>query len=189
MGKTPIFANQYYHFFNRGVNYGKIFFNQGNWYFFLERLSNYFKTEYVDIVAYCLMPNHYHLLVYTKIDDVSNQVMQPFGTSYTKAINKQQGRVGSLFQGPLQAKHISDDQYLLPLSRYIHKNPVHTGFVSTPEEWEFSSYREFVSHRSGTFIKPEIILGQFKSRAEYAKFVCGFNSPFDDLPDNLIFEE
>ena len=189
MGKTPVFANQYYHFFNRGVNYEDIFFNQGNWNFFLQRLSKYFKTEYVDIVAYCLMPNHYHLLVYTKIDEVSHSVMQPFCTSYTKAINKQQGRVGSLFQGPFQAKNITDDQYLLQLSRYIHLNPVHARFVTTPEDWEFSSYLDYVGFRSSTITKPEIVLEQFISREAYAKFVCNGIPQIEDLPDLLQFDE
>jgi hypothetical protein len=60
------------------------------------------------------------LMVYLKTDDLSTQIMQPFGVSYTKAINKQQGRVGPLFQGPFRAVWVDKDEYLLHLSRYIH---------------------------------------------------------------------
>ena len=83
------------------------------------------------------MPTHYHLLVYLKIDSLSKQIMQPFGLSYTKAINRQQRRVGSLFQGPFQAVWVDRDEYLLHLSRYIHVNPVTAGMVAWPEDLLF----------------------------------------------------
>jgi len=87
---------EYYHLYNRGVNRERIFFEPENYLFFLSRLREHL-LPVLEVVAYCLMPTHYHLLVYLKIDDLSKQIMQPFGLSYTKAINKQQGRVGPLF--------------------------------------------------------------------------------------------
>ena len=166
MSKLPIFPDQYYHIYNCGVNYQKIFFTPANWHFFLLRLRKYFTSEHADIISYCLMPNHYHLLIHAKSTDFSARVMQPLGTSYTKAINKQQNRIGSLFQGPFQAKLILQDSYLLQLSRYIHLNPVIAGFVSQPEDWDYSSYREYTGYRNGTLPKPIIILSHFVIRPQ-----------------------
>ena len=97
--------------------------------------------------------------------------MQPFGVSYSKAINKQQKRVGPLYQGPFKAKHVDQEGYLLHLSRYIHLNPVEAGLVKSPEQWAYSSYRDYIGLRKGTLAKPEIVLSQFTSPDEYRGFV------------------
>jgi putative transposase len=140
MRKVKFIANNYYHLFNRGVNRETIFPDERNWSFFIRLIRRYFRQELIDVVAYCLMPNHYHILVQLKSDDLGMQIMQPFSVSYTKAINKEQGRVGPLFQGPFQAKHVADENHLSWLSRYIHLNPVEAGLVSEPQEWPYSSY-------------------------------------------------
>jgi putative transposase len=174
-GKKPMYiSGSYYHIYNHGVNREPIFYTSRNWGFFLHRLREYFTPERAEIVAYCLMPNHYHLLVQVKAGDFSQEVMHPFSISYTKAINKEQGRVGALFQGRFKGKLIEKDEYLLHLSRYIHLNPVRVGLVSRPEDWEYSSYRDFVGLRQGTLPRPEIVLGQFGSAKDYAKFVEEF---------------
>jgi len=87
MRTTKLVAGQYYHIYNRGVNRQPIFFCDDNWVFFLRKLRQYFKEELAEIVVYCLMPNHYHLLVYIKCDDAGLEIMQPFTVSYTKAVN------------------------------------------------------------------------------------------------------
>jgi REP element-mobilizing transposase RayT len=120
---------QFHHIYNRGVDRSPIFFNRDNWFFFLKRLREYASPDQADILAYCLMPNHYHVLCEVKVDDFGKSVMQPFSVSYTKAINKQQGRVGSLFQGPFQARRVDSDSYLVHLTRYIHLNPVTANLV------------------------------------------------------------
>ena len=130
-------VGEYYHLFNRGVNRQPIFLQQENWGFFIRRLGDYFLPDQVLIIAYCLMPNHYHLLVQMLDEDFGRNVMQPFGTSYTKAINKQNDRVGSLFQGRYKPKHVTDNRYLLHLTRYIHRNPLEAGLVANPADWHF----------------------------------------------------
>ena len=126
--------NRYYHIYNRGVNYQNIFFTQENWLFFLRRLRHYCTPDKAQIIAYCLMPNHYHLLVFILTETFGADVMQPLMVSYTKAINKQEGRVGPLFQGPYRAKLVASERHLMHLTRYIHLNPVAAGFVAAPED-------------------------------------------------------
>ena len=133
------------------------------------------------------MPNHYHLLVYLKTDELG-AVVQRFALSYSKAINKRFNRVGSLFQGPFKAVHIENNEYLLHLSRYIPFNPVEAGFVSKPEVWEFSSCHDYIGHRKGTLIDPEIVLSQFASPQDYRKFVQDYQEESIEFIRPLIIE-
>ena len=177
---------QYYHIYNRGVNRQPIFFADRNWVFFLRRLREYFTADQADLISYCLMPNHYHLIVQVKIDDFSHKVMQPFSTSFTKAINQEQERTGPLFQGRFKGKLIENDIYLLHLSRYIHLNPVQAGLVDQPADWEFSSYRDYVGMRNGRLPKPEVVIEQFASAKEYAAFVEQFKGEDDTIQQLLL---
>ncbi|MCP4289087.1 MAG: transposase [Gammaproteobacteria bacterium] len=171
MRKVKLIPGHYYHVYNRGVNRGKIFFQRANWIFFLKRLRHYCQPESADILAYCQMPTHYHLLIYNKSEQFGKKVMQPFTVSYTKAVNKQQDRVGPLFQGPFQAICVDNDAYLHHLTRYIHLNPVMAGHVAHPADWEFSSYPDYIGMRNGTLPTTQWILNQFPGRQAYRDFV------------------
>ena len=92
-------------------------------------------------------------------------------TSYAKAINRRYDRVGHLFQGPFKNILVDKNEYLLHLSRYIHINPVIAGLVPNPEDWEFSSFRDYVGLRDGTLPQPETILSQFSDKGTYWQFV------------------
>jgi putative transposase len=187
--KVTFQAGQVYHLYNRGVNRQPIFFCDENWGYLIRELRCYFLPELADILAYCLMPTHYHLLVLSKTDELSKQVMQRFGTSYTKAINRQQERVGPLFQGPFRAAWVDDDRYLVHLSRYIHTNPVAAGLVARPEEWTFSSYRDYVGLRSGTLPVPDLVLSQFPSRQAYRAFVESEGDRGNEAIAHLLFDD
>lgn len=182
-------AGHCYHLYNRGVNRQPIFFCDENWGYFIKRVRHYFLPELVDILAYCLMPTHYHMLVYLKSDDLSKQIMQPFALSYTKAVNKQQGRLGPLFQGPFQATWVDKDGYLLHLSRYIHMNPVTAGSVEHPEQWAFSSYRDYVGLRGGSLPVVGVVLSQFPSHQAYRKFVESYRDEDVKIIEHLLFDE
>jgi len=151
-------------------------------------MRHYFDPDLVEILAYCLMPTHYHLAVRLRTDALGARVMQPFTVSYTKAVNKQQGRTGSLFQGPFQAVLVDRDEYLVHLSRYIHLNPVVGGLAVRPEEWVFSSYREYVGLREGTLPVPDVVLSQFDSRESYQAFVEECRPEDDELIEELLMD-
>jgi len=189
-------AGEYYHLYNRGNNRERIFFERENYLFFLRRLRKYV-VPILDVVAYCLMPTHYHLLVGVKqtsevgetseVSPVSKAMMR-FSVSYTKAMNKRYDRVGTLFQGAFRAKHVDGDNYLVHLSRYIHLNPVIAGLVGRPEEWEFSSYPEYIGIRNGTLPAPEIVLSQFPSPEAYREFVESYIPSEREIIADLLFD-
>jgi len=188
MRKAPVFAGHIYHIYNRGVNFGDIFFTRANRVFFLRRLREYCSPDMGVVIAYCLMPNHYHLIVHVVGDDFGLTTMQPLAVSYTKAINKQEGRVGPVFQGPFKTRPVTTDGDLVHLSRYVHLNPVTAGFVTVPEAWEFSSYQDYIGLRAGTLPRPEMVLRHFASPAAYAEYVCGPADPRAGLLHALLLE-
>ncbi|MEB3881939.1 transposase [Lyngbya sp. CCY1209] len=164
-------TGRYYHIYNRGHNRQAIFFNRDNYIHFLRLINKYLiETNSADIIAYCLMPNHYHLLVYLRADHFSKS-MQRLSVSYVKAFNKSYQRVGTLFQRRFQAILVDRDEYLFQLTRYIHLNPVKAKLVDKAEDWEFSSYREYVDLRPGSLPKCEEVRSHFNSANNYRRFV------------------
>lgn len=145
-----------YHIYNQGNNREPIFFAERNYIYFLKKVRKHL-IPHLHILAYCLMPNHFHLLVFTKAHfDYQKYVigLRTLLSSYTKAINKQESRSGSLFRQNTKFKNISDaneeyfyGQYCL---HYIHQNPLRAGLVTNIEEWRFSSYPDYIQIRNGS---------------------------------------
>ncbi len=166
----------YYHLYNRGNDRNPIFFARENYLHFLRLIRRYLIEQTLDVLAYCLMPNHYHLLVQCKAHDVSGAMMR-LSVAYTKAMNQRYNRVGVLFQGQFQAIAVDSDEYLYHLTRYIHLNPVKAGIVAHPKDWEFSSYLDYAGLRSGTLPKLEIVQRQLVSEAAYQTFLKPDDEP------------
>jgi len=149
--------NTFYHIFNRGNNKQKIFFHEKNYQFFLRKIVECLCPN-CQIIAYCLMPNHFHLLIY--VEDVKNlpsgkmQILErKIGTlqsSYTRAINIQEKRTGSLFQPKCKALEIST-QHAAACFHYIHQNPLKAGRCRSLDAWRYSSFNEYSD--SDTFTK------------------------------------
>ncbi len=180
------FKNSYYHVYNRGNNYEDIFFEERNYSFFLSKIAWIFKND-IDLICYCLMPNHYHLIVKTNDNYVLEKAMQRISNSYTKAVNKSLNRVGHLFQGRYKSKHILDNNYLVHLSRYIHLNPIRKNLVKKPEEWEFSSYMDYVSLRNNDSLKMNIVREQFKTIGDYIQFIKDYREDQFCYIKDLLF--
>ena len=113
--------------------------------------------------------------------------MQKISTSYTRAINKAYNRTGHLFQGRFKNKLIPNNEYLLHLSRYIHRNPLRAGLVNALDEWKFSSYPMYIEKIKSSLIKPEIIIDQFKLLSEYERFVNEFQEDQNYYLKDLLF--
>lgn len=188
MPRRPIaFEPGYYHLYNRGNNRQLVFFERDNYLHFLRLVRRYLVEQTLDIMAYCLMPNHYHLLVLFQAGNLS-EAMQLLSLAYTKAINRRYNRVGSLFQGRFQAIRVDQEDYLAYLVQYIHLNPVKAQLVTHPEEWEFSSYCEYAGLRNGTLPRTEILRRQINSDESYRSFL------WERLPEQaeiraLMFDE
>lgn len=127
-------------------------------------------AQTVQVVAYCLMPNHYHLLINLREAKLS-AAMHRFTMSYTNAINRRYQRCGALFQGRFQTRLVDSEAYLLQLTRYIHLNPVKAGLVQRTEDWEFSSYQDYVDLRRGTLPQRDVVLQQVGTVSAYRQFV------------------
>jgi putative transposase len=192
-----------YHIYNQGNNRQKIFFSRRNYLFFLEKISHNV-LPFADILAWCLMPNHFHLMISVNEVELPKDIIKKSSgneklstqsmanntnillnhsigiilASYTRAINIQENRSGSLFRSETKAiclnemNGISSDwytsygitfmkvqipeyQYLQMCFNYIHNNPVKAHLVADPEDWEFSSYADLKGLRNGTLANIE----------------------------------
>jgi putative transposase len=159
-----------FHVFNRGNNREVIFFNSINYMLFIDKIVKYI-SPYADILAWCLMPNHFHLMLEVKHLELDGRTLNDsiavMLRSYARAINNQEQRVGSLFQSGTKAINLTDpdipffssrnyfygpthhylmhkSEYPFKCMEYIHDNPVKAGLVERPEDWEYSSYREYI---------------------------------------------
>lgn len=141
-----------YHIFNRGNNRENIFKENENYEYFLIKMFFHLKSK-CDFYAYCLMPNHFHILLRINetplsADGKESKTHQPFANlfnSYTKSINKRFERSGSLFQEHMHREAIFTDDYFRKAFVYIHSNPVHHGFVANFRDYKWSSIHDYLN--------------------------------------------
>jgi REP element-mobilizing transposase RayT len=164
-------AGQYYHIYNRGVIHQKIFASRENYLYLLGKIKKYIPNYDLTMIAYCLMPNHYHFLIRVNKDDQLSPFLQILFNGYTQAYNRQQNRTGTLFEGGVQYRFVDTTEYVLQLSRYIHLNPVSAGLVRRPEDWEFSNYQEWIGIRNGTLVDLNFVRDFYPDLKSYASFV------------------
>ena len=172
----PLEFGKYYHIYNRGINSENIFKENRNHEYFLN-LYNKHIDPIAETFAWCLLKNHFHLVVRIKTSEeiLQNQneheikknipPYQSFGNlfnAYTKAINKGYNRHGALFERPFKRKLIDNESYLRSVIKYIHYNPVNHGFCEHPIEYSWSSYLTCVSEKP-TKLKREKIIVLFKN--------------------------
>lgn len=165
--------DQVYHVYNRGNDKQQIFFSEANYIFFLNKIKNEWK-KHADILCYCLMPNHFHLMLVPNAEGCKNIILADKEThmqnlsktigktlsSYTKSINIQNKTTGNLFQKKTKAKLLtgadnlikgfSQKDYLLTCFQYIHQNPVKAKLANNLKGWPYSSYADYYNGRNGT---------------------------------------
>ena len=163
-----------YHVYNRSNE--MLFYNRENYLFFLRKIRNHI-LPYADVLSYCLMPNHFHFILTVNSEGVRYSekkkredmqlLSQSLGTvlsSYTQALNRQIGRRGNLFAHKTKAKILNDAKgdYALNCFMYVHQNPKLAKLVDRLEDWEFSSFLDYIGRRNGTLINKELGLDIFQ---------------------------
>lgn len=189
----------YYHVYNRGVNKRVIFKDSQDYAVFLNLFKRYLSKnsakddkgreydwlyERVEVLSFCLMPNHFHILVYQHDKDAMTKLMRGILTAYTMYFNKKYKRLGPLFQDRFKASRITEDAYLMHISRYIHLNP------SSYKTWEFSSFPYYIGSKKAEWVRPERILELFEMTS-YEDFVADYQEHkqvLDDLKHELANE-
>lgn len=190
-----------YHLFNRGVERRPIFLSSGDRERFVSLLEYYRfngisksfshylalsladratfrqmldqKPLAVDILAYCLMPNHFHLLVRQNTENGIHDYLSNISNGYAKYFNTKRQRVGPLYQGPFKAVFVETDEQLIHVSRYIHINPVVSGIISLQDldVYPWSSFPDYLGNVETSFVVKPPVLGHFKSSGSYRAFV------------------
>jgi REP element-mobilizing transposase RayT len=134
----------YYHVMMRGNNRESIFGKDEQKKLFLESLKMQSDDQLIDIVAYCLMDNHVHIVAKADITDLSKAI-KCINIKYAMNFNQRRDRIGHVFQDRFKSETINDDKYLLQVIRYIHKNPVAAKVVKSPANYNWSSYNEYIN--------------------------------------------
>ena len=170
------YPGAYYHITSRGNERKSIYRNKGDRRSFLLYLKSAYLRYGAVIHAYCLMDNHYHILLETPRGNLS-QIMRHINGAYTTRFNIKHKRKGHLFQGRYKAILVDADAYLTELSRYIHLNPVRAGMIDMPEKYSWSSYRYYIGKKKKPdWLFVDSILGYFEHinmspEENYADFV------------------
>jgi len=206
--------DSYYHIYNRGVARQDIFLDDQDYKYFLfylklyviqklpdidlqGRTLKYFKSripnnfaDEIQLVAYCLLPNHYHFLIHQKSRDSIQHFMRSLGTKYSMYFNDRYNRVGPLLQGKYKAVLVDSDEQFVYLSKYIHKNPLDVlTSGSDLEVYKYSSYINYLGRINQTWVKPQSVLDLFSSTNKmltYKQFVESLKDDYSSIEDIVL---
>jgi len=197
MEKEILEFGHFYHIYNRGNNRDDIFFEEDNYRYFLKLLLKYI-SPIADVYAYCLLKNHFHLLIriiseqeintsdfkFSTIEESKSinpsKQFSHFFNAYTQAINKRYNRTGSLLEKPFERKRITEESYLKQVILYIHNNPVKHGITNNAKDYKWSSYNSILSSKNSKLKRKEV-LDYFEDESN---FIFSHNN-YDSL--NLLY--
>jgi REP element-mobilizing transposase RayT len=201
MNQTPIKEGRYYHIYNRGINSGDLFFENENYLHFL-RLYDKYIDPIAETYAWCLLKNHFHLLVYIKNQEEIDPKLLSYSTvekpkminaskqfsnlfnAYTQAINKRHNRTGSLFEKNFKRKQIINKKYFQNMIFYIHNNPVSHGFADKIFDYPWSSYLSILSNKP-TKLKRERVINMFENVDNF-KYYHSSKHNIDNIEEFII---
>ncbi|MBI2268413.1 MAG: transposase [Candidatus Blackburnbacteria bacterium] len=220
--QIPLVTGQMYHVFNRGLDNRSTFTDKREYvradmairfYRFVNpplKLSRFLvlpkddrmkllqetearREKLVDILCYCFMPNHFHLLLRQLRDGGISKFLANYQNSYTRYFNTKHERLGTLFLDQFKAVRVQNEEQMVHVSRYIHLNP-YTSYVTEDllslRSYRWSSFREYLGIASGNICDTEIVLSFFKNEGEYEKFVfdnAAYQRELDRIK-HLVFE-
>lgn len=171
-----MYPDAWYHVMNRGRRGERIFESNDDYERFLGVMREAVELFALRVSAFCLMPNHYHLLVQTPDANI-DRCMRHINGVYTQRFNSTHGLDGILFRGRYKSILVSEDRYLLQLVRYIHRNPVRAGMVERVEEYEWSSHKAYVGHaKKWDWLNKQFVLAMLSNDpdqevSQYRKFM------------------
>ena len=183
------FPGAYYHIMNRGLARQAVFTDRGDRRTFLQLLADCHEMWGVRVLAYCLLDNHYHLLLRTPEPNLA-RVMRHLDGVYTQRYNRRHDRDGPLFRGRYTAIVVEAEPYLLAVARYIHQNPVAAGLVRTPETYEWSSCRWYAEDRKRPpWLDTEQLLSRFPPRGRQGAFLAFMRAALEDRVQSFYASE
>ncbi len=183
-------ADSYYHIYARGVGKQNIFLDDSDFKFFISLFKRYLSREdsvnergaayaklyeSIELLSYCLMSNHFHLLVYQIEEGTMTRLMRGVMASYSHHFNKKYNRTGPLFESRYKASMISTDTYLLHISRYIHLNPIKW------RDYPYSSLSSYLGITSSDWLSVARIIELYNSKSEYLQFLEDYQQVHNDL--------
>lgn len=141
----PIRSQQFkkdghYHITNRGIKKKKIFYEHADYTWFLERMIHFKTKHYIDIIGYCLMPNHFHLIAKQNIEDGLLEFISSTQLSYAKHFNSKWNKKGQLFEGRYHSESITTQSQLINTIKYLINNPLKAKLVNKPSDWPYLSF-------------------------------------------------
>ena len=162
---------QYYHVYNRGALRTMLFFSPTMYHLFLQLLEVYAEQFHISIIAVCLMPNHFHIVIRVDPGGRVDLFMHLLCGVFSKRINWYLKRTGTIFEGRYHMKHVTSESYFKCLCRYVHRNPVKAGLTAHPADWDYSDARECLGGRK--YIKSDhaFITSVFGSAVAYEAYL------------------
>ncbi len=167
-----LYPDNYYHIFNRANGNNALFLSDDNYHFFLKKYDFYLSNR-LDTLAFCLLPNHFHFLVRVKSGlpeyGAIHQLWSNLFNSYTKSFNRLHNRYGNLFQRPFKRKRIDTERYFHACVSYIHLNPQLHGIVADYRTYPWSSYARYLHPAPSKLPKTEM-LEKFGGKQQFTEF-------------------
>ncbi|CAN5667464.1 hypothetical protein BH23PAT2_BH23PAT2_00780 [soil metagenome] len=195
--KTDV-SESYYHIYARGNNKQAIFIDSFDYDYFINLFERYLSkskkisktgvgypcySSSIELICYCLMPNHFHLLIYQKNAGFMSKLMRSTMTSYSRYFNLKYKRSGSVFESTYKASRVDQQSYLEHISRYIHLNPRYY------KTYPYSSIKHFTNNQTNLpeWLQPRRVLELFDSKEEYKKFMVDYEA-HKQMLDEIKYE-
>lgn len=192
---------EYYHIYNRGNAKDAVFFDHNDYVFFLLRLRQNLAPDgheprmfrplpigSFSLVAYCLMPNHFHFLIRQNSDIPTGKLIGKVCTSYSKYFNLKYSHIGHVFQDQFKQVPVLDNRYLRWLSLYIHLNPVIAKIATKAQAYPYSSARNYLEPNNRGLVTDPIVLDQFADSNAYQEFLHEHPSFSEEIPSEILLD-
>lgn len=210
--KVILATGETYHIFNRSLRQAPLFTNKREFDLFLMATKYYlqmdppvkfslfrqqpnkyeldFSKTLVKVIAYCLMPDHFHFMVTQLEDEGIKAFIHKLATSYSHYFNLKHNQRGSVFESKFKAVRVESQEQLVHLSRYIHLNPVTSFLIEDPENYDYSSYKIYLNKTVSDFVDPSDVMVDFRSPKIYKEFVLSQKDYQRELKriKHLVFE-